>query len=151
MTDIRFYHLTKTNLDRALFQLLNKIHQTGKRTLVLARDEETVKDLDQALWTLGGEAFLPHGTKKDGRPEDQPIWLSTTSEPENQNNSEILVLCDQATLDEIDKFSICCEVFDGKDQQAVQHARDKWKQYKDADHELSYWQQTSQGGWEKKQ
>ena len=36
MTEIGFYHLTRTPLERALPQLLEKIHGSGARAIVMA-------------------------------------------------------------------------------------------------------------------
>jgi DNA polymerase-3 subunit chi len=41
-------------------------------------------------------------------------------------------------------------MFDGNDYEAVTSARARWKTYKAAGHDLTYWQQTDRGGWEKK-
>ena len=148
MTEISFYHLERSPLEQALPKLLEKTLSIGKRALVLASTEDRVENLAQVLWTYDPGAWLPHGTAKDGNPEDQPIWLST--EPESANKATFLFLTDGATSDWVDSFERCFELFDGRDADAVQAARGRWKAYKDAGHDLSYLQQTPQGGWEKK-
>jgi len=42
------------------------------------------------------------------------------------------------------------ELFDGRDETAVVETRERWKAYKAAGHTVVYWQQTPNGGWEKK-
>lgn len=116
--------------------------------MILTDQEDQVKAIDQALWNLGGEAFLPHGTEADGRPLDQPVWISTKDE--NVNKADIILLCDRMQTEHLDQYDVVCEMFDGNDEEAVQHARQKWVTYKKDDHELSYWQQTAKGSWEKK-
>ena len=145
--DIRFYHLQKTDLEKAIHQLLVKIHGMEKRAHVLSPSQKRIQSLDQALWTLGGEIFLPHGTPTDGRPQDHPIWLST--EPKNENQSQVLILCDQAKVDTYDKYQIYCEIFDGHNNDEVQQARQKWKEFKSQNVNLSYWQQDNSGKWNK--
>ena len=148
MTEISFYHLERSPLEQALPKLLEKTLSIGKRALVLASTEDRVENLAQVLWTYDPGAWLPHGTAKDGSPEDQPVWLST--EDETPNKATFLFLTDGATSQWVDSYERCFELFDGRDPAAVQAARDRWKAYKAAGHDLSYLQQTPQGGWEKK-
>ena len=99
MTEISFYHLERSPLEAALPKLLEKTLAAGKRALVLASSEERVESLAQVLWTYDPGSWLPHGTAKDGNPEDQPIWLST--EPESANKATFLFMTDGATSDRI--------------------------------------------------
>jgi len=148
MTDIGFYHLTRTPLDRALPKLLEKVIAAGKRAVVRAGSGERVEFLNTALWTYEPSSFLPHGTAKEGEAARQPIWL--TDSDENPNSAQILVLTDGAIVKDVGAYERCLEMFDGRDQQAVEAARSRWRDYKDGGHQLTYWQQTESGGWEKK-
>jgi DNA polymerase-3 subunit chi len=148
MTQIGFYHLLNTPLEAALPRLLSKALGQGMRALVMAGTPERVKALDGVLWSFDQGSFLPHGTAKEGRPEDQPIYLTTDAE--NPNGASLLVLTDGVEHGSIGAFERCLDLFDGTDEQAVTAARARWRALKDAGHELTYWQQTEQGGWEKK-
>ena len=148
MTEIGFYHLTRTPLERALPKLLEKVIGAGKRAVVRAGSQERVDFLNGALWTYEPASFLPHGTAQDGEAARQPIWL--TAEDENPNGSQILILTDGASSNQVGEYERCLEMFDGRDQQAVEAARARWRGYKDAGHPLTYWQQTANGGWERK-
>ena len=146
MTEIRFYHLRTTALDRALPQLLEKVLARGDRAVVMAGSPERVAALDDALWTYDDRAFLPHGTARDGYPEEQPIWL--TVKPENPNGARVLVLADGAVAD-VGDWPMVLEIFDGSLDEAVAAARERWKAHKAAGHELTYWKQDDHGKWEK--
>lgn len=148
MTDVGFYHLTRSPLERALPQLLEKVLGSGARAVVMAGSEERIEALNALLWTYDDQSFLPHGAARDGNAEAQPIWL--TADEENPNGATILVLTDGAAVP-IDGYDRCLEMFDGRDDDAVSAARARWKAYKDAGHSLTYWQQTERGGWEKQQ
>jgi DNA polymerase III subunit chi len=148
VTDIGFYHLTKSPLERALPQILEKALASGKRTLVRAGSEERVAFLNNALWTYDPASFLPHGTVSEGDPSDHPILL--TASDDNTSGAEILVLTDGAEAPDLAAFERCLEMFDGKDQAAVEVARGHWKSYKEQGFPLTYWQQSETGGWEKK-
>jgi DNA polymerase-3 subunit chi len=78
----------------------------------------------------------------------QPIWI--TPDDENPNAADILVLTDGAAAADVGNYRRCLEMFDGRDEAAVADARRRWTGYKAANHELTYWQQTERGGWEKK-
>ncbi len=148
MTEVNFYHLTRSTLEQALPRLLEKALQTGARAVVLAGSAERIEALNAHLWTYDPDSFLPHGSAKDGNAALQPIWLSTADE--NPNNATLLFLTDGAVSDRIGEFARCFELFDGRDETAVEAARERWKQLKAAGHSIAYWQQNDRGGWEKR-
>ncbi len=148
MTEIRFYHLTTKTLDQALPEILTKALSGGRRAVVKAADERQVEALNDHLWAWRPDSFLPHGSAKDGFAEDQPIWL--TAADENPNGADILILTGGAESAGLKDFDLCCEMLDGHDDAAVKAARARWKIYKDEGFDLTYWQQTPQGGWEQK-
>ena len=148
MTDIGFYHLTRSPLERVLPKLLGKALATGARVVVMAGSSERVDVLDQMLWTYDAASFLPHGSARNGEAEVQPIWL--TVDDENPNESSILILIDGASSERVAEYERCLEMFDGNDKAVVAAARARWGDYATAGHSLTYWQQTKGGGWEKK-
>ncbi|MDB5364429.1 MAG: polymerase subunit chi [Rhodospirillales bacterium] len=147
MTDIRFYHLQRATLDELLPALLEKARERGHRIVVKLGSAERIAAVDTQLWTYRPESFLAHGTSADGEAERQPIWLTT--EDENPNGADMLVLADGATCARIDGWSVLCDLFDGNDEQAVAAARGRWSAWKVEGHALTYWQQGPRG-WEKK-
>ncbi len=147
MSEIGFYHLTTSPLERALPKLLEKILEANKRAVLMCGSEERLDFLNSTLWTLGKLSFIPHGCAKEGFPEDQPIWL--TLKDENPNGSEFLVLTDGVESPSLATYARCLDLFDGNDEEALQNARERWKQYKDAGHTVTYWKQTEKGSWEK--
>ncbi len=148
MTEVRFYHLTRTPLDQALPQMLEKTLERGQRAVVRAGSEARVEALSARLWTYNDRSFLPHGTLKDGRAERQPVWL--TEKDEAPNGAEVLFLTDGATSEKIADFARCVLLFDGGDDEALAQARAQWKALKEAGHAVSYWQQDDTGRWGQK-
>jgi DNA polymerase-3 subunit chi len=149
MTEIRFYHLQSKRLEQALPEIAAKALEKKFRILVKAGSRERVEALDAALWTHDPASFLPHGYIKDGTEKDQPLFL--TAEDENPNGADVLVLTDGAAAADISSYKLCLEIFDGNDEQAVDAARARWKQYKDAGHTIVYYQQDDGGKWQQKQ
>lgn len=147
MTEVRFYHLQRQRLEDVLPGLLEKARERGHRIVVQAGSTERVKSLDALLWTWRPESFLAHGSAATGLPEDQPIWLTDTEE--SPNAADLLILVDGATA-EIGGYTLCCELFDGLNDEAVATARQRWAEYKAAGHAITYWQQGERGGWEKR-
>ena len=147
MTEVGFYHLTVTPLDRALPKLLERAMQAGERAVVLSASEERVQALNGLLWTYEERSWLPHGAARDGFAEDQPIWLTTTQE--NPNGAGFLFLTDGVSAADLSAWTRVFDLFDGRDDAAVAAARARWKVARDAGHDLSYWRQTDRGGWEK--
>ncbi|MEO5337063.1 MAG: DNA polymerase III subunit chi [Magnetospirillum sp. WYHS-4] len=148
MTAVAFYHLKRWPLEQALPKLLEKTLASGKRGLVMAGSPERVEALNTLLWTYDPDSWLPHGGIKDGSPQAQPIWL--TCEDENPNGATYLFLTDGADSPRVGEFERCFDLFDGNDEETVLSARERWKACKAAGHDLTYWQQTESGGWEKK-
>ena len=151
MTDIAFYHLTRTPLDQALPKLLGRVLGSGGRALVLCGSEERVAALDAALWLSTDPDWLPHGTKAMGHAAQQPIWLTAedVGEAGAPNGARFLFLVDGAESARLPLFDRVLDLFDGADEAAVAAARRRWSAAKAAGHGLSYWQQ-GQRGWEKK-
>lgn len=147
--EIRFYHLQSQAAEQAVPALLARAYEGGKRIVLRLADEGQVQRFNDLLWTYNPNAFLPHGSAKEGQAEEQPIWL--TAGNDNPNNADTLI---SLSLDEDlpqEGFALVCLVFDGRNEAALTAARAKWKTLKDSGADLTYWQQGPQGGWEKKQ
>ena len=147
MTEIGFYHLVSTSLERALPKLLERALAQGHRAIVRAASAERIEHLNAVLWTYEDESFLPHGSSRDGNPAAQPIWL--TERDENPNGSSLLVLTDGVEAADLSAFARCVDLFDGNDAEAVAAARARWRRAREAGHALTYWQQTG-ARWERK-
>jgi DNA polymerase-3 subunit chi len=147
MTDIQFYHLTSTPLERALPKLLEKAVQGGFKALVLMESDAKAGAMSEQLWTYDPASFLPHGTSADGYGSEQPIYL--TASEDNPNHADLLVVTDGSELEFDDTFKRVLDMFDGTDEEAVAKARGRWKKYQAAGHSVAYIKQTASGGWEK--
>ena len=147
MTEIGFYHLTRTELEQALPRLLERTLAASERALVLCRDQPRVAALDEALWKCKEPVWLPHGTVADGDADLQPIWLA--ADDAAPNGARFLFLVDGASSSRLDAFTRVFDLFDGRDEAAVAAARERWRAAKAAGHVPTYWQQGPRG-WEKK-
>ncbi len=147
MSRVDFYHLQSQTLETVLPKLLEKAYETKKSIVLRIGNEERVEFLNGLLWTYSDQSFLPHGSKKDGNAELQPIWL--TSSTDNPNMASFLFLVDgaSASVEEVAQFERVFNVFDGNVQNALLQARSFWKELKSEGINCLYWQQDEKGSW----
>ena len=147
MVEVGFYHLTRSSLEEALPRLLEKAYAAGQRAVVRVGNAERLELLNRSLWTYEKESFLPHGSRADGHPEHQPIYLTVGDE--NPNGATLLFLVDGAEAPDAAGFARCFDLFDGGDPEAVERARARWRAAVAQGHRCVYWQQNERGGWTK--
>ncbi len=152
MAEILFYHLTEKTLEQVLPGLIEKSLSRGWKVVVQLGSAERVESMDAHLWSYRDDSFLAHGFIKNDTQGLQPVWLTT--QDENPNDAKIRFLTDGAQIDDPSAYDRIVYMFDGHNNEAVEHARARWKFHKEASvdngHEQTYWQQNANGGWEKK-
>lgn len=148
MAEILFYHLTESTLDEALPGLVERSLARGWRVTIQAVSEERRDSLDNLLWTFSDTSFLAHGTDQEPYPEQQPVLLTTSDA--NLNGATVRFLVEGAALEELAGYERLVVMFDGHNQEQLEHARAQWKAFKAGSHDLTYWQQTADRRWERK-
>ena len=123
MSEIGFYHLTRSAAAQALPKLLGRTLAAGQRAVVLCGDAARLAALDDALWACADPDWLPHGSARTGEAALQPIWL--TLAPEAPNGARFLFRLDGVTADPA-AFDRVFDLFDGGDAAAVAAARQRW-------------------------
>ena len=146
MSEIGFYHLTRSTAEQALPKLLGRTLAAGQRAVVLCGSEARLRLLDDALWACADPDWLPHGSARTGEADLQPIWLTTAAEA--PNGARFLFRLDGAAADPA-AFDRVFDLFDGGDEGALAAARLRWSAARDAGHQVAYWQQ-GERGWQKK-
>lgn len=148
MTDVLFYHLTESKLEDALPPLIDKSVERGWQVAVQMREPARRDLLDAHLWTYREDSFLPHGTDEGEMADQQPVLLTVSSD--NMNNASVRFFIDGAEAIDVGSYQRVVLMFDGYDQEQLESARAQWKRLKGEGHNLTYWQQTQDGRWEKK-
>jgi len=150
MSRIDFYHLQKSTLDEALPKLVLKAYETGKKIKIKVGNDLRVDFLNTLLWTFEDESFLPHGTKKDGFADMQPVYIS--SDDDNPNDAVFLFLVEAADITPEDalNFERIFYIFSGNNENELTKARTIWKAFANNDFERHYWQQNIEAKWEEK-
>ncbi len=145
--EIWFYHLERSTLDQVLPELLDRTLQRGWRAIVKVGDERRLDEIDERLWTYRDDSFLAHGRDAEDHAERQPILLSATGE--NRNGAQALFIVDGADMGSTEGYERCFIIFDGRDETALNGARERWKALKGQGANLAYWKQSDEGRWEK--
>src|SRR3712207_9346061 len=98
------------------------------RSVVLCGGPERVEALDAALWLSSEPDWLPHGTKRSGNAELQPICLTDQAAPAERapSGARSLVPVDGAESARLDRFSREVDLFEGHDEQSLPTARRRW-------------------------
>lgn len=148
MSRVDFYHLQQQTLEQVLPKLLEKAYKTKQNIVVKIGNDERVEFLNSQLWTFDDTSFIPHGSRKDGFGEQQPIWLTAGEDTPNQATMMFLVDGASASLEALGKFERVFNIFDGNSPSAVDQARLFWKELKAAENmEVYYWKQDENGRW----
>ena len=148
MTEVHFYHLQRQPLEKALPQLIEKCIDRGWNCVVQAASDERVEALDALLWTYRDDGFLPHGTDREAEAAQMPVVLTTKDV--NPNGAKARFLVDGAVTADLKPYERAIYLFDGNDPDAVDAARDNWKEAQGEGFETIYWQQDTNGRWQKK-
>lgn len=142
---VDFYHMVRSALDQVVPVLTERAAGNGKRILICTALPEMAAHLDSLLWTYRPDSWLPHGLAGGGFESEQPVLISTDGE--NLNKADIVMLTDGGSLREIQSFERCLTLFDGNDETAILSARELWKEVVAAGHEAYYWAQNEAGKW----
>ena len=150
MSRVDFYHLQTQRLEDVLPKLLEKAYATGNKIAVKIGNDERVDFLNALLWTYNDTSFLPHGSRKDGSGELQPIWL--TAGDDVPNDAKFLFLVDGARCgwETMQQFERVFNIFDGNAPESLTQARQMWKELKQQNADIFYWQQNDNGSWQQK-
>ena len=125
-------------------KLLHAARRQDMRAVVRSSDAERINALNTSLWE-GGISFLPHGADDDEHPEEQPVFLTTTTSV--PNGAELLILLDGADHSDADTFKRVCLLYDAGDPQAAQTA-EAFTRSRGAGGAVQWSLQTTEGRWE---
>lgn len=148
MSEVLFYHLERRRLEDVLPGLLERSLARGWRCAVQCGSPERRDALDALLWTYADAAFLPHGTDAQPQSERQPVLIGLTEA--NLNRANVRFMLDGLPLADAAPYLRVVHLFDGRDDDQVTAARQRWREAKAAGHELTYWQQDDAGRWVRK-
>jgi DNA polymerase-3 subunit chi len=106
-------------------ELVRKAHDANLWTLVLARDAEQAEALDEMLWDMGDDAYIPHQIAGDEEDALTPVLIATP-DIDAPMRALVINLRDDAVEG---SFERVLEVVPADDS-AREPLRERWKQYK---------------------
>ena len=145
MSKVSFYNLNNTEITKAVPKLLEKIYDSGERTVFLTANDDEVKKYDDIVWSYSTKTFIPHATSSDEFPEEQFVYI--TSKLENPNNAKVLFSTNSNVRNEISEFDKYFYVFSSKDKTALEKSRKKYLDLKNLGFEITYYIQDNNGNW----
>jgi DNA polymerase-3 subunit chi len=110
---------------RLVCELARKAFDAGLPTLVLARSQEQAEALDDLLWDMGDEVYIPHQIAGAEEDEDEAEVLIAAPEADAALRPLVINLRDAAVEGAFDRV---LEVVPA-DESARGPLRERWKQY----------------------
>ena len=107
-------------------ELARKAHDAGQSILLLARDREQAEALDDLLWDMGDDVFIPHQVAGMDVDEDEAAVLIAPPEADAPLRPLVINLRDAAVEG---SFERVLEVVPA-DESARGPLRQRWKAYK---------------------
>ena len=106
-------------------ELARKAYDANLWTLVLARDAEQAETLDEMLWDMGDDAYIPHQIAGDEEDQLTPVLIASP-DIDSAMRPLVINLRDDAVEG---SFERVLEVVPADDS-AREPLRERWKQYK---------------------
>ena len=145
---VLFYHLIQSRAEDLARMLLPRAMGQGWRVMLRGTDRAALERLDERLWLVPDDSFLPHGLEGGPQDADQPVLLGLGPVA---NGAKALLLLDGAEPlpGEIEGLERVWAAFDGADPDRLEAARAQWKRIVAEGHKAQYW--SDEGGrWEMK-
>ena len=118
---------------RLVCELARKAHDAGQWTLVLARDQAQAEQLDDMLWDMGEDAYIPHQVAGADVEEEEAAVLIAPPDVDASLRPLVINLRDAAVDG---SFERVLEVVPA-DESARGPLRERWKQYQSRGFELN--------------
>jgi len=112
-------------------ELIGKAYAGGRQIAVRTADAGGAQQLDQLLWTLNQQSFIPHVLAESTLAAETPIIIATPGrEPQWRHNDMLFNLAADVPPD-FERFRLLIEIV-GTHEEDKQPARQRWSQYKAA-------------------
>lgn len=129
------------NIEKPLFKLMSKVHDLKQNAIIYSEEEEIIQSVDNSLWTIGKDSFLPHEMAASEFAEYNNIILTSDISVAKEFNG-ILVIFRPDLLDNIieNKNRIIILI---DDTLTKENLLDKLKKYNN----IKYWIEDKNGKW----
>jgi len=137
-TKVHFELLEYADRIKGIANLLLRRNRLTPHVLVLCPDTDFMKQLDETLWTIHPESFLPHAIEGESKEENakQPILLSTNINRDNE--ATVLINGGLEIPPEFQGFAHIVDFVDAWDDDLKQASRERFKTYRQLSFEPTY-------------
>ena len=148
MSEVFFYHLTKTTLEIALPKILERALSEEWSIEIRTSANTNLDEISNAIWRGPDESFLPHCLEDHEDLQDYPIVLCKSP---LKDWRDCLIIVGQADLkeNEVKNYKRICLIFDAKIEVELSKARKSWKKLSEEGIKTTYWSE-DKGRWVKK-
>ena len=148
MSEVFFYHLTKTTLEIALPKILERALSEKWSIEIRTSANTNLDEISNAIWRGPEESFLPHCLEDHEDLQDYPIVLCKSP---LKDWRDCLIVVGQADLkeNEVKNYKRVCLIFDAKIEVELSKARKSWKKLSEEGIKTTYWSE-DKGRWVKK-
>jgi|TARA_B100000161_G_scaffold110169_1_gene78012 DNA polymerase-3 subunit chi len=148
MSEVFFYHLTKTTLEIALPKILERALSEKWSIEIRTSANTNLDEISNAIWRGPEESFLPHCLEDHEDLQDYPIVLCKSP---LKDWRDCLIVVGQADLkeNEVKNYKRICLIFDAKIEAELSKARKSWKKLSEEGINTAYWAE-DKGRWVKK-
>lgn len=143
---LRFYHVTRGPVEETLPKLLDRALDAGLRVQVRCADATRAEALDQRLWLVPEDGFLPHGLAGGVHDALQPVLIDPALQVADGIDCLMVLHGASVVADEVRALGRVFVIFDGQDDAAVRRARAQWTELTGAGLGAEYWSEAS-GRW----
>ena len=136
MTRVDFYILQDQNpqsLQQFACRLADKAYQQGHRILIQTDNAEESGILDDMLWTISDNSFLPHAIDTGSTNDDQPIIIS--HQTAEHKDFQTMINLSSITPVDTSAFDRIAEILNQQESRK-QTGREHYKIYKARGYEL---------------
>jgi len=139
MTRIDFYKLASGDLRLRRYvvcRITEKAWRTGISIYIRTADHEEARLLDDMLWTFRQGSFIPHALlpEKGEIPDNVSVLIGIQREPPS-GYAGLLIDLQMDHTGRIEAFERIIVVL-YEDQQILQHGRQRYKEYREAGHQI---------------
>ncbi|MCH9753377.1 MAG: DNA polymerase III subunit chi [Alphaproteobacteria bacterium] len=145
--EVSFYHLTSTPVEKALPHLVFKIYNTNVRCLIVCKDDQQMREINDVLWSFSTKKFIPHGSTEEDNKSIQPVLVSTSID-ELSNNPEVVVILNNQNINSNTNFkNHIYMVYGNKDDSNVSQFYNLYQSYTSKDYNTKLWTLDKAGKW----
>ncbi|MDH5484791.1 MAG: DNA polymerase III subunit chi [Gammaproteobacteria bacterium] len=137
MSRVDFYILPdtqRTSQQQFACKLAEKAWQQGNRILIQTASADESHIIDELLWTLKQDSFIPHAVLNTSSNDDNPILIS--HEAANDGQFQLMINL-TTTIAEQDRFERIAEILN-QDEASKQMGREHYKLYRNQGYDLNH-------------